>query len=220
MASVGLDQAGAVRAGGLVLALGAAGVVATSAFYGISPPAAAMPVVPADFAAALAGSIRGAATMHLAGLIGVFGDVLVSGAGLLLGQIAASRGRGLAAMGWFLIAVSTVLFAVVDSIVGFVLTPAAHQAAAAFPAFKMLFDALFLLGTATFGLGAMLAVSRGAGGRVLAGLAFAAGLIAALGGGAGLFGIGVNPHILGVGIAGGSLLFTLIGLRLAVTGRL
>ncbi|MEJ0026808.1 MAG: hypothetical protein WDN01_12340 [Rhizomicrobium sp.] len=217
------DQRGAIRAGGVVLALGAAGVVATSVLYGVSPPAAAMPLVPADLAAALAGAIRGATTMHLAGLIGVFGDVLVAAAALLFGQHEVARGRGIAAMGWFLIAISTVLFAVVDSIVGYALSQSARQAPAAFPATKNLFDALFLLGTATFGLGAVLALatSRTHGlGRLLALLAVAAGAVALLDGALGLCGVGIPPHLLGAGIAGGSLVFTLIGIRLAAVGRL
>jgi hypothetical protein len=37
---------------------------------------------------------------------------------------------------------------------------------------------------------------------------------------AGLIGVSVNPHVLGVGIAGGAMLFALIGVRLAATGRL
>ena len=210
------------RAGGFVLALGAAAVVVTSALYGISPPDAAMPVVPADLAAAASGAVRGHATMHLAGLVGVFGDVLISAAAILLGGIEVARGRGIAGMGWFLIAVSTILFAVVDSIVGFVLSQSANEAA--FPAVKRLFDVLFLLGTATFGLGVLGAlagrlVRAGEGARVLHGLAFATGLVAVLSGAAGLLGIGVSPNILGVGIAGGSTLFTLIGVRFAVTGR-
>ena len=169
----------AVRAGGLVLALGAAGVVATCVLYGISPPQAAMPLVPADLAAALTGAIQGAGTMHLAGLVGVAGDVLVAAAALLLGQFETARGRGVAAMGWFLIAVSTVLFAIVDSIVGFALSQTARQAPAAFPAIKNLFDAMFLLGTATFGLGAILAMAAmrtGGVARLLAGLAVIAGV--------------------------------------------
>jgi hypothetical protein len=212
-------QTALIRTGGLVLALGGAGVVATSVLYGLSPPAAAMPVIPIDLAAALAGALRGHATMHLAGLIGVPGDVLVTAAGILLGSIEAARGRGLAAIGWFLIAASTILFAVVDSLVGFVLPPVAVSAPASFFAVKSLFDVLFLLGTATFGAGAVLAlVAQGFGiPRLLSIPALLAGLVAAAGGLAGLSGIGVPPNLLGVGILGGSFLFTLIGLRLAVT---
>jgi hypothetical protein len=209
----------AARTGGLVLALGGAGVVATSVLYGLSPPAAAMPVIPLDLAAALAGAVRGQVTMHLAGLIGVPGDVLVTAAGILLGGIEAARGRGLAAIGWFLIATSTILFAVVDSLVGFVLPPVAVSAPASFFAVKSLFDVLFLLGTATFGAGAVLAlVAQGFGiPRLLAIPALLVGLIAVGGGLAGLLGVSVSPNLLGVGILGGSFLFVLIGLRLAVT---
>jgi hypothetical protein len=125
----------------------------------MSPPHAAMPVAPLDLQAALDGAVRGRGTMYAAGLAGVSGDVVISAAGILLGILEVAKGRGLAAMGWFLIAVSTVLFAVVDTLVGFVLPPLAAAAGApGFLAAKIPFDALFLAGTATFGAGAVLAL--------------------------------------------------------------
>jgi hypothetical protein len=55
---------------------------------------------------------------------------------------------------------------------------------------------------------------------VLAVPALLVGLVALGGGAAGLLGMSVNPHLLGLGIAGGALLFTLIGASLAVTAQL
>jgi hypothetical protein len=209
------------RAGGVFLALGAAGVMVTSAFYGMSPPEIALPVVPADFAAAASAAMHGQATMHLAGLFGVFGDVLFGAAVLLLGAIELLRGRGVAAIGWFLLAISGVIFVLVDAIVGFVLAQSANEAA--FAAVKRLFDVLFLLGTATFGLGALAAFAgrlrAGDESRLLYGLALAMGLVATLSGTAGLLGIAINPHILGLSIASGATLFTVIGVRFAVAGH-
>lgn len=84
MASVTMDNDAVARAGaafwsGGLLALGAAGIVATSIFYGMSPPEAAMPQPTIDLTAAVEGAIKGARTMRLAGLFGVAGDVLVTG---------------------------------------------------------------------------------------------------------------------------------------------
>ena len=62
--------------GGALSALGALGVVITSAFYVASPPAVAGPVQPLDLAAAMAGALNGAVTLHAAGTIGVFGDLI------------------------------------------------------------------------------------------------------------------------------------------------
>ncbi len=209
----------AVRLGGAALALGAAGVIATSVFYGLSPQAAAAPIVPLDLAAAAAGAVKGAATMHLAGLVGVPADVLITAASFML---ATRTNRAWSALGWFLIGTSTILFAVVDSLVGFVLpeVAAATGASAAFLVAKRLFDVLFMLGTATFGAGAMLAPARDAfrgGGpipRLLAGLAVLAGAIGLAGGFGGLLGYNLAPAM-GAGILGGSILYTFVGLALA-----
>jgi hypothetical protein len=208
------------RVNALLLALGAAGVVVTSLLYGASPPAAAMPLVPIDLAAATKGAVEGAATMHLAGLFGIFADVLITGSGLVLGANAFARGEEVPALGWFLIAISTVIFAVVDSLVGFVLSPVAAGAPAAFFAVKSLFDVLFMLGTATFGLGAILTMARdalapgGATPRLLAIVACVVGLSGFVGGLGGTLGFNLH-NLMAVGLLGGSASFTVIGLMLA-----
>lgn len=230
MASVAMDNGVAVRGGaelwgGGLVALGAAGVVATSIFYGMSPPAAAMPQAAIDLAAAVDGAIKGAATMRLAGLFGVAGDVLIT-AGALVLATRVLAGDPAAASGWFLIGVSTIIFAVVDAIVGFVLTPLAQAggASASFLGVKQLFDTLFLLGTATFGAGAMLATLASAFGRggaiarVLAVPAFVAGAVALATGAGSLGGVHLERFV-GFGILGGSAVFTLIGLQIALATR-
>jgi len=208
--------------GGLLLALGSLGVVATSICYGLSPPDAAMPQATLDLAAAADGAVKGAVTMRLAGLFGVVGDVAITAGAFVL----ATRAVGIEAAGWFLIGLSTIIFAMVDAIVGFVLTPVATTAGAtaSFLAVKQLFDTLFLLGTATFGAGAVLAVvvsAFGGGGvivRLLAVPAFVAG-VAALGSGAGsLAGVHLE-RFLGLGVLGGSAIFTLVGLQIALAPR-
>jgi hypothetical protein len=188
----------------------------------MSPPAAAMPQPTLDLAAAADGAVRGAATMRLAGLFGVTGDVAITAAAFML----AVRSVGAEAAGWFLIGISTILFALVDAMVGFVLTPVATAAGASatFLAVKQLFDTLFLLGTATFGAGAVLATTANAFGRggpvsrVLALLAFSAGVAALVSGGGSLAGTHLE-RFLGIGILGGSAVFSLIGLQIAFARR-
>lgn len=225
MVSVAMDndaaRGGADLWGGGLVALGAAGVVATSIFYGMSPPAAAMPQAVIDLAAAAEGAVKGAETMRLAGLFGVAGDVAVTaGAFVLAARVLAADAA--AASGWFLIGVSTIIFAVVDAMVGFVLTPVA-QASGASPTLlgmKQLFDTLFLLGTATFGAGAALAMLNSAFGqgglawRAIAGLAVIAGAVALVSGAGSLAGVHLERYV-GFGILGGSAIFTLIGLQIA-----
>lgn len=206
--------------GGGATALGSLGVVATSAFYALSPPAAALPG-PFDQTQALAGAIAGAATLHAAGAIGVFSDlVLTIGAGLV-GLEAVRRGRAVAAAGWIAIALAAVIFTFVDAIGGFVLSPlAVAKEASAFIGFKLLFNTLFLLGTIAFGAGAAAAMASETRSRPpLVGprLAVAAALI-------GLFGIvaasacffGASFELaLGASIGLGAVAFTFVGAQVA-----
>ncbi len=149
-----------LRAGGAAVALGSFGVTATSVLYALSPPAAALPAQPFDQALALAGAVAGARTMFAAGTVGIFSDIVMAVGALLVALDLARRGRSLAVAGWIAILLSIVVL--VDAIVGFVLGPVAElkDGAGAFTAFKRLFDVLFLLGTAAFGAGAMLALTN------------------------------------------------------------
>lgn len=148
--------------GGAAVALGALGVTVASVLYALSPPAAALPAQPFDNALALAGAVDGARTMFGAGTVGIFSDIVMAVGTLLVASELARRGRGIAVAGWVAILLSIVVFTFVDAIVGYVLGPVAamRDAAAAFAAFKRLFDVLFLLGTAVFGAGAALALTN------------------------------------------------------------
>jgi hypothetical protein len=150
-----------LTAAGAALALGSLGVTVTSVLYALSPPAAALPAQPFDQASALAGAVAGARTMFAAGTVGIFSDIAFATGALVVALELARRGRGLAVAGWVAILLSVVVFTFVDAIVGYVLSPVAAMAdgAGAFAAFKRLFDVLFLLGTASFGAGAMLALA-------------------------------------------------------------
>jgi hypothetical protein len=139
---------------------------------------------------------------------------------LLLGLAHLERRATLEASGWFLIALCTVFFAVVDSLGGFVLPVVAQSGmAAGFLVAKSLFDILFMLGTATFGLGAAMAVARDlvAPGRtvprLVVVLALASGIAALAGGVGGILGFNLAP-LMGFGILGGAIAYGLVGVRL------
>lgn len=169
-ATVGLGHAKAeaarsgsiLPAGGAALALGSLGVTVTSVLYALSPPAAALPAQPFDFALSLAGAAAGARTMFAAGTVGIFSDIVAAVGAALVALELAWRGRGFAVAGWIAILLSIVVFTFVDAIVGYVLGPVAamKDGAGAFAGFKRLFDVLFLLGTIAFGAGAMLALTN------------------------------------------------------------
>ena len=81
-----------LSAGGACVALGSLGVTATSVLYALSPPAAALPAQPFDQAAALAGALAGQSSMHWAGTIGIFSDIVMAVGALLVALELARRG--------------------------------------------------------------------------------------------------------------------------------
>jgi len=223
----GIEDRSAAVWGGAGIALGSLGVVVTSAFYLASPQAAAMPHATLDLNLAIEGAVRGAGTMRLAGFFGVLGDVTIAAAALMIGIDQITRKRAATAFGWLLISICVVLFAIVDSMVGYVLSPVASQAwsgaqagGGAFLAVKSLFDTLFLLGTTAFGAGATLALGADALGRardVSRVLAVPAVIIGLAGAVAGIVCLaGADFHVLiGPSVVGNAVVFTLVGLQLA-----
>jgi hypothetical protein len=211
-----------LAAGGLALALGSVGVVATSALYAISPSAVALPAQPFDLSLALSGAIAGARTMYAAGTIGIFADVVMACGALLVAAELARRGRGVAALGWTLMAMSIIIFVFVDVIVAHLLGPLAamKDGASAFAGFKRLFDALFLLGTAAFGAGAILALAselRASAPLVSRALALAGALIgtaAVLAATACFCGLPLEQGV-GISVGLGAALFAVIGVTIA-----
>jgi hypothetical protein len=210
--------------GGLLSALGAAGVVITSAFYVLSPAAAAGPVQPLVLAVAMSGAVQGATTLHIAGTVGVFGDIVWATAALLIAQELGRRGRGAAAAGWIALFLSIVIFTFVDGMTGYVFPPLARaNNTSAFEGFKHLWDMLFLLGTVAYGAGVTSAfaaeLSRGAP-AVNRWLAYAlvavavVGGVAALAGFAGFTGLPTDK-IAGASIGLGSALFVPASLQIA-----
>lgn len=218
-------QAGAAPtavAGGAI-ALGALGVLATSLFYFLSPRAGAMPVQPLDLAAAQAGAVAGTATMQTAGALGIFGDLIWAVGVFLMAQHTARQGRGLAAAGWVAGLLSLVIFTLVDAMVGFVLPQLAvmPSAEAAFAGFKRLFDVLFLLGTAAYGISTVLALgseARAPGSPVNRSLAYVTAVVGGVALVSGLGSMAGLPlsELVGASVGLGSALFIAIGVQIAV----
>ena len=150
---------GVLMAGGAALALGSFGVTVTSVLYALSPPAAALPAYPLDLA--LAGARSGASTLHAAGTVGIFSDIVMAVGVLLVAFELVRRERAVAAAGWIAIFLSIVVFTFVDAMGGYVLAPLAgmNDGTSVFAGFKRLFDVLFLLGTVAFGGGAIVALA-------------------------------------------------------------
>jgi hypothetical protein len=213
-----------LRVGAMLSAVGATSVVITSAFYVLSPPAAAGPVQPLVLAAAMSGAVRGAATLHIAGTVGIFGDLIWATASLLIAQELGRRGRGAAAAGWIAIFLSIVIFTFIDGMTGYVLPPlAAANNVSAFEGFKRLWDMLFLLGTTCYGAGVVSAIAAdlsSADPAVTRLLAYALILVAliggidALAGFAGFTGLPTDK-IAGASIGIGSALFIPASLQIA-----
>ncbi|MDR3421577.1 MAG: hypothetical protein P4L80_10110 [Xanthobacteraceae bacterium] len=208
----------------LAFTIGAAGVAATSFFYLLSPPEAVLPFVPLDPAQAAAGALRGAAMLHIAGLIGIMSDVILASAALSLGaQASADGGADSRALGWSLLATATLVFIGVDAALGFVLPALAAQTSAAFLGGKIFADTLFSLGTFGFGLGGILLLmpyirgrARGLGGAAWPALVFAT--ISILAGVGTLLGFDLHNFI-GLGIGGGAVAFVVVGLRLLLPAQ-
>jgi hypothetical protein len=213
---------------GRLSALGAFGVVVTSLFYVLSPRAAAGPVAPLDLAAAMSGAASGAATLHLAGAVGVFGDVVWATAALLVAGELARLGRGVSAAGWIGLVLAILIFTLVDGMTGYVLPALAlNSNAAGFEAIKRFWDMLFLVGTLAYGAGVVLAMAGDIGAspsmlsRLLASAALVVALIGGLAAAAGLIGVPGLPvdRLAGGSIGLGSLLFIPISLQIARAGE-
>ena len=134
---------GILTAGGVALAVGSIGVTVTSVLYALSPPAAALPAYPLDLA--LTGARSGALTLHAAGTVGIFSDIVMAVGVLLIALELVQRERAVAAGGWIAMFLSIVVFTFVDAIGGYVLAPLAglNDGASVFAGFKRLFDCFF-----------------------------------------------------------------------------
>ncbi|MGP8233522.1 MAG: hypothetical protein ACLQL2_12800 [Methylovirgula sp.] len=209
----------------LGITIGAAGVVATSLFYLLSPPETVLPFVPLDLVKATLGAARGAATLHIAGLFGIISDAIFGSAAMVFAARAAlGKGAGGEALGWMLLGVGTLVFISVDTILGFVLPALAAASVAAFLGFKIFADVLFALGEVTFGLGAALLLvpyilerTQGLGRAAWPALLF--GLASLLAGVATLAKVDLHD-LVGLAVSGSAVAFVFIGLNLMRWARL
>jgi hypothetical protein len=210
----------------LALAVGSLGVVVTSVFYALSPVPAALPIPTPQLAQALSGTLAGRTTLLAAGTVGIISDVIFAAGALLLMAFRHPAGWPIERVGWALATMSVLIFIGVDALAAGVLTQLAalDGAGAAFAGFKLLFDILFILGTLTTGLGvpAILVSELKADAPVLARPLIWLGLLAA---GAGLVGgllyfVNVSlPQVIGISIAGVSLIFAIYGVQIARSAR-
>lgn len=215
------------RLGGVLTAIGAVGVVATSLSYLLSPQVGSMPTAPLDLAAAQAGAAAGLTTMAAAGAFGIAGDLVWAVGAALLARRAGAEGRGFAESGWTALVFGLLIFTLVDAMVGFVLPQIAAMAGAeaAFAGFKRLFDALFLLGAAASAAGIALAMggeAKRAASPVARPLAWALAGVGVIGVGAALAGFAGWSGA--VGIIGASIgliavLSVPVGLQIARASR-
>ncbi len=198
-----------LRLAGVILALGSLAVVVTCVFYRLSPAAIALPVTVLDVAAALQGGMSGAHLMRLAGQAGIGGDLAITASALVIAHDRMLRGRPMAAIGWILIGLDTIVFLLTDSLVAYVLPPvAATGSAPTLVGFKALFDVSFLVGAATLGLGSLMAMGSELSSAMpqLSRWAAAAGLLA-----------GLISTMVAVGSLSGAPLHTLAGPSIAVS---
>lgn len=210
----------------IAVAIGAFGVVVTSAFYALSPVAAALPMPNPSFADALNGMIAGRMTMIAAGTIGIISDVTLAVGTLILMVFRTPASLQLERVGWAFVTISVLIFVMVDSLSAGVLAQIAtfDGATAAFAGFKLLFDTLFIVGTIAFGLGlpTILMSEMRSESPVLAkpllwsGISVAAaGLVSGL-----LYFANVSlPQVIGISIAVGSFIFAIYGIQIARSVR-
>lgn len=147
------------RIAAVLIGAGAFGVVATSVFYALAGPAAALPGGAASLDAARAATAAGAGWMRAAGLAGMPSDVLLAVGGLMMAATKRGEGAGIAIAGWLAMAIAGALFIVVDAMVAFVLPHAALLAGgdAAYLGLRSLFDVLFAIGAWATAVGALAA---------------------------------------------------------------
>ncbi len=211
--------------GSLWTAIGACGVVITSVLYAIAPPLAALPIPNASIAAAMQATIAGQFWMTAAGNVGILADVAMATGSFVL-MVAGQRNRnGLETAGWAWMAITNIIFILVDSLLSHVLGPIAVLGGpmTAYVGFKHVFDICFILGTMTFGMGSIsillgqlrvdsLLIPRTFG--ILGIISAAIGIASAAGY---LVGIDLAP-VIGVSIGIGAILFTVIGIQMLRAG--
>lgn len=213
------SRAPASAVGGVATALGAFGVLVSSVFYALAPPAVALPG-PLDPSIAQAAAEQGTGMMQAAGTVGMLSDVFLAAGAILVASDFVRRRRGVAAVGWLILALGVIVFIVVDALASAVLSDAAKMNGSALIGFKLLFDALFVLGTLASGVGAAVAMSA----EIVAPRPLVGSMTARIGAAAGSMAVvtatgclGAMPwgEAAGVSVAILSMVFAVAGMKLA-----
>lgn len=203
--------------GALAIAIGAVGVLITSAFYALSPAVAALPTADLAMPGAFQAAAGALSTMWSAGTVGIVSDVVLAAGALTLVTVDRQAGSGLRQLGWAAAAISAIVFIVVDTLAGHVLPQLASLAGGeiAFVGFKRLFDALFVLGTLAFG-GATVLIFLGQirdGAAIFGIIGTVVGVLGVILGLGHFAGLKVGQPI-GLFVALGSILFVILAIRI------
>ena len=212
--------------GGAWLALGALGVIATSALYLASrQPAAVLPMPNVATADALSAAANSHGFMLAAGTIGLLSDIALASGAFVLMAYRPPSGHPIETIGWAFAAIGTLLFIVVDALAGHVLSQVARLAAAegAFFGFKRLFDVMFTLGTIATGTANLsifwssIRAKSPVLPRAVSIIGLLVGAVAILSGFAYLVGINLAwlGWLMGFSIVGTALLYAILGARIA-----
>ena len=216
----------AVFWGGLWVAIGAFGVVITSVLYAASPLRAVLPLANLLIPDTIRDAVAGQQWMLAAGTVGILSDIALATGAFVLMVYRKPSGYGIEASGWAWVAISSLIFIVVDSLVSHVLGPVAALGGpqAAFSGFKRLFDVLFALGTIAYGLGgiSILWSEAQASSPVVSKAISYIGIIVGAAGIVGSLGyfLGVNLALLiGGAIGASAVVFTVVGIQIARAAR-
>jgi len=146
------------RTAATLVTIGALGIVATSVYYVLAGPLAAAPGAAASsYEAVQAATAQGAAWMRAASMFGLPSDILAAVGSVMMAVTRQGRGAALAAAGWVTLGMASLLFVLVDGMVGQVLplVAALPDSAAAYAGSRALFEVLFGVGTWAVGVGAL-----------------------------------------------------------------
>jgi hypothetical protein len=213
-----MNQTRTIFWGGLLLAVGSIGVVIASAFYAVSPIAAALPAG-GDLGDALEGALSGRVTLTLAGSVGTVSDVLFAAGSLLLLIFRDPVGYPIERVGWALGTFSVTIFIIVDALSAAVLPHVAGLGISGYMGFKLLYNVLFALGTLIFGLSAPaifageLKASQSVVPKWVSWLGMIAGAVSFVSGLLYLVGVAL-PMVIGVAIAVGAAVFAIYGAQI------
>jgi hypothetical protein len=199
------SRASASVLGGWLAVAGSFGVVVITGLYAAATPLASVPL-PAGtgFAEALAASRANIGLLKAAGNIGLVADMLLIGGGVLLalrdGQTALQK------LFWLWLALSTLVFVLVDGIAGQVLPrllPVLGEDIGAYALARGLFDMSFAYGVLIFGGGLLAAAAEAAWPRPARIVALLIGVLAVANYALHLLGL-TQPLLIGisVGLAG------------------